>query len=113
MYRNLSIIKIALVFLGLSGVGYTCSPALVITSVGGQMEVIDKAHQALETSVETYYNTNIKPLLVEIDALQVDIAKVMVHMRTLEKEANKDEKKLLFLLNKNQKLREKIEDHGS
>lgn len=113
MYRNLSIIKIVFVFLALGSVGYTCSPVSMAAKLKIQMLVIDNAHKALESSIETYYNMNIKPLLVDIDALQVDIAKVMVHMRTLEKEANKDEKKLLFLLNKNQKLRQKIKDHGS
>jgi len=65
---------------------------------------IDKTHKELERDVKNKYNEDIITLLKEIDALQNDMAHISVHMAAMEKEANMDDKKLLFLLKKGVKI---------
>ena len=107
MTQNLNIIKIVFLFFLFTcqvvpKICPECKP--VFPTVNGANQIIDLRHKALEERIKQYYDANINLLLETIDTMQKEIAQNVVHITTLETEANIDEKKLLFLLQQNSQL---------
>jgi hypothetical protein len=65
---------------------------------------INKRHAKLEKKVAKKYNSDIIPLLKTITKIQKEMAHVVVHIAELERQANVDDKKLLFLLRQDKEL---------
>jgi len=103
MKINLNFIKIIFLSISINTVSHAvcpgCEPTVTL-AYKAAATAIDSRHKQLELTVKSYYESNILPLLKDIDDLQLEITKISVHMKALEIEANVDEKKLLHLLEK-------------
>lgn len=106
MSLNLNIISLTVSIVALwtmsiqSSFGYCSGCSNFYSKLPLAAKEINDRHAQLEIYVKQYYENEILPRLEEIDQLQKKITQTSVHLFALEKEANTDDKKLLFLLKK-------------